>query len=45
MKTCKVASIDNIAMEHIQNVNTDLQNELIKLKNDIYIMGEFPEDF
>jgi len=45
MNTGKAAGTDDIAMELIQNENTELQNKLFKLVNDIYTAGEIPKDF
>jgi hypothetical protein len=45
MKTCKATGIDDIAMELIQNVSTELQDKLFKLVNDIYNTGEILKDF
>jgi hypothetical protein len=45
MKTCEAAGIDDIAMKLIKNASTELQYELFKLVNDIYITGEIPKDF
>jgi len=39
IKTGKAAGTDDIAMELIQNVSTELQEELFKLVNDIYTTG------
>ncbi|KAL4141626.1 hypothetical protein QTP88_004234 [Uroleucon formosanum] len=45
MKTGKATGTDDIAMELIQNASTELQDELFKLVNDIYTIGEIPKDF
>jgi hypothetical protein len=45
MKICKAADIDDLAIELIQNENTELQDELFKLVNDIYTTGEILKDF
>jgi hypothetical protein len=36
MKTRKAPGIDNVSTELIQNVGIKIQNELVKLVNDIY---------
>ncbi|VVC27978.1 Hypothetical protein CINCED_3A005383 [Cinara cedri] len=41
----KLTGIDDISMELIQNVSTEIQNELFKLVNDIYTTEEITEDF
>jgi hypothetical protein len=45
MKTCKAAVIDDIAMELIRNVCTEIQDEIFKLVNDMYTMEEIHKDF
>lgn len=45
MKICKADGIENIAIELIQKASTELQDELFKLVNNIYALGEIPEDF
>jgi hypothetical protein len=45
MKTCKAAGIDDISMELIQHLSTELQDELFKLMNVCIHYERDPQSF